>query len=97
MGREARLREEGRAKAAAAPFEWHNADFAPLNGGPYAIACEITCDCGKGGRFVTTGDRLNGQWVVNCEHAIDIVLFTHLPIPQDFFRGRDQHNRSGAH
>lgn len=81
MGHEARLRQERIAAAEGSAPVWEPASQAPANGGPFAVACTITCNCGKGGRVVVTGDRHKGEWVMTIEHQVDITHFMRLPLP----------------
>lgn len=48
---------------------------------PLAICGIVTCNCAKGARIVVTGGRRGGEWVIECEHTIEITHFLRLPKP----------------
>lgn len=61
--------------------KWKSAIDAPRNAWPLAIAATILCQCGRGGRIVVTGGRMDGEWVYDCEHQIEVTHFMVLPKP----------------
>jgi hypothetical protein len=79
MGREQRARE---AQGATSP-RWKPAREAPDDAWPLAICGTLVCNCdgNKGGRIVVTGARHKGEWVMECEHEVDITHFMLLPMP----------------
>jgi hypothetical protein len=75
------------ARARAAILEsggWIEGRHAPFQGGPYAVSCVILCDCGKGGRIVTTAHRYKGEWAMSIEHDVEVRHFIELPTPPGF-------------
>lgn len=70
-----------RAEAREAGPRWLPAKEARDEEWPLAVAGIVTCDCAKGAVLVVTGGRQKGEWVIECEHAIEITHFLRLPRP----------------
>lgn len=79
MGRESRLR----AQSGEPGYLWKPAIDAPKDAWPLAICATLMCDCegSKGGRIVVTGGRMDGHWVIECEHELDVTHYLQLPTP----------------
>ncbi|HYD87148.1 MAG TPA: hypothetical protein VEA80_06725 [Vitreimonas sp.] len=63
----------------ARPPVWQRLEQAPPDIENAALAATITCDCGRGGKIVVTGSRVAGEWIVMCEHSIELTHFMILP------------------
>ncbi len=62
-------------------IKWRDASTAPDDVWPVAIAVTVLCECARGARMVVTGARHNGEWVMDCEHSVEITHYALLPEP----------------
>lgn len=63
--------------------EWKPAETAPLEAFNLLIYATVTCQCGRGAKVTLPAGRMQGQWVIDFGHSIEITHWMKLPAPPE--------------
>lgn len=63
--------------------KWKPAKTAPDEAFGLVVYGTVTCSCGHGSKVMLVGGRINGEWVLDFDHSLEITHWMKLPEPPD--------------